>query len=56
VLLQVAVVNIPGLNNFFSCAQLDLEHWLYVVALSVAPLVVHEIIALILFIKRKVSK
>ncbi len=56
VALQVAVVNIPGLNSFFSCAPLDLAHWGIVLALSVAPLVVHEIVALVLFIKRKVSR
>ena len=54
--LQVAVVNIPGLNSFFSCAPLDLKHWGIVFALSVAPLVVHEIVALVLFIKRKVQR
>ena len=54
--LQVAVVNIPGLNNFFSCAPLDVAHWGIVIALSVAPLIVHEIVALVLFIKRKVSR
>ena len=56
VALQVAVVNIPGLNNFFSCSPLDISHWGIVFALSFAPLVVHEIIVLILFIKRKVQK
>ena len=56
VALQVAVVNIPGLNNFFSCAPLDIAHWGIVIALSAAPLVVHEIVALVLFIKRKVSR
>ena len=56
VALQVAVVNIPGLNNFFSCAPLDVAHWGIVLALSVAPLIVHEIVALVLFIKRKVSR
>ena len=56
VALQVAVVNIPGLNEFFSCYPLDPKHWGIVIALSVAPLVVHEIVALILFIKRKFSK
>ena len=54
--LQVAVVNIPGLNGFFSCYPLDIAHWGIIIALSVAPLVVHEIVALILFIKRKVSR
>ena len=54
--LQIAVVNIPGLSNFFSCYPLDIAHWGIVLALSAAPLVVHEIVALILFIKRKVSR
>lgn len=56
ILLQVAVVNIPGLNSFFSCSPLDFAHWGIVVALAVAPLVVHEIVVLVLFIKRKVQK
>ena len=56
VALQVAVVNIPGLSDFFSCAPLDIKHWGIVFALSVAPLVVHEIVALVLFIKRKVQR
>ena len=56
VLLQVAVVNVPGLNNFFSCTPLDLAHWGIVIALSVAPLIVHEVVALVLFLKKKVSK
>ena len=56
VALQVAVVNVPGLNNFFSCAQLDIGHWGIVIALSAAPLVVHEIVALILFLRKKLLK
>ena len=56
VALQIAVVNIPGLNSFFSCYPLDISHWGIVIALSAAPVVVHEIVALVLFIKRKVSR
>ena len=56
ILLQIAVVNIPGLNAFFSCYPLDIWHWGIVIALSVAPLVVHEIVALILFLKKKHSR
>ena len=56
VALQVAVVNVPGLNNFFSCYPLDIKHWAIVIALSVAPLVVHEIVALILFLRKKFAK
>ena len=56
VALQIAVVNIPGLNNFFSCAPLDIAHWGIVFALAFAPVVIHEIVALVLFIKRKVQR
>ena len=56
VALQIAVVNIPGLNSFFSCYPLDISHWGIVIALSAAPVVVHEIVALVLFIKRKASR
>lgn len=54
--LQFAVVEIPGLNSFFKCYSLDFVHWLYILALSIAPLVVHEIVALILFFVRKNKK
>ena len=54
--LQVLVVNVPYVNNFFSCAPLDIGHWGIVVALSAAPVLVHEIVALILFIIKKSKK
>ena len=54
--LQVFVVMVPGVNSFFSCSALDWLHWLYVLALSLAPLVVHEIVALVLYLKRKAKK
>ena len=54
--LQVAVVNIPYVNDFFKCYPLDIGHWGIVIALSAAPLVIHEVVALILFIVRKVKK
>ena len=56
ILLQIAVVNIPGLNSFFSCYPLDIWHWGIVLALSIAPLVVHEIVVLILFLKKKLAR
>ena len=52
-LLQVFVVLVPGVNSFFKCAQLDISQWLITLALSVSPLVVHEIVALILYIKKR---
>ena len=56
VALQVFVVMVPGVNSFFSCASLDWAHWGYIFALSAAPLVVHEIVALILYIKKKAKR
>ena len=53
--LQIAVVNIPGLNTFFKCYPLDIAHWGIVFALSAAPLVVHEIVALVLYIRKRVK-
>ncbi len=54
--LQIGVVMIPYVNSFFSCTSLDWAHWGIVFALSAAPLVVHEIVALILFIRKKAKE
>ena len=54
--LQFAVVEIPGINTFFSCYPFDAIHWLYIIALSALPLVVHEIVVLILYIKKHSKK
>ena len=54
--LQVGVVLIPGVNSFFKCGQINGYHWLMIFALSILPLVAHEIVALILFIKDKAKK
>ena len=51
--LQVFVVAVPGVNTFFKCSALDIAHWGIVLALSILPLVVHEIVALILYIKKR---
>ena len=56
ILLQVGVVMIPGVNTFFKCIQLDIKHWLIILALSAAPLLVHEIVALILYIVKKIKQ
>ena len=53
--LLIMVVEIPGLNTFFKCGQLDLIHWLFVFGLSILPLVVHEIIVFIIHIQRKIK-
>ncbi len=56
ILLQMTVVQTNGLNSFFKCAQLDVIHWVFVFALSLLPLVVHEIVALILYLSKKGKK
>ena len=55
--LQLFVIEVPGVRDVFSVHQLS-DHpidYLWVFLLSVSPLLIHEIAALILFIKRKVK-
>lgn len=56
--LQLAVIETPYVNNAFSVYPLHDEpmDYLYVFALSIVPLVVHEIAVLVMFIKKKLSK
>ena len=52
--LQVGVVLIPGINTFFKCSNYLLwQHWLMIFGLSFLPVVAHEIVALILWLKSK---
>ena len=56
--LQVFVIECPGVNGFFSVYPLS-DHpmdWLYTMLLALAPLVVHEFVALGIHIHRKVSE
>jgi Ca2+-transporting ATPase len=53
--LQVFVVMTPGVNTIFKCYPLTWE-WIVVVCLSLLPLVIHEIVALIIYIVNKVIK
>ena len=52
--LQVGVVLIPGVNTFFKCSSgLSWQHWLMIFGLSILPIIAHEIVALILWLKDK---
>lgn len=51
-LLQVFVVMVPGVNTIFKCSPLT-WHWGIVFGFALIPLIVHEIVAFILFIKNK---
>ena len=56
--LQIFVIEVPVIRDIFKVHQLSDDWWdyLYVFLFSVSPLVVHEIVALALFIKRKLKK
>lgn len=54
--LQLFVVLVPGVNNFFKCASLTLPQWGVVFALSVLPLLVHEVVALIIHCKTRLNR
>lgn len=56
--LQFFVIEVPGVNSFFSVLPLHDKpiDYLYVFVLALMPLVVHEIAVLVLYIKRKVTE
>lgn len=54
--LQVLVVTVPGINNFFKCSALGIKEWGWVILFSISPLIVHEIIVAIKAIKNKKHK
>lgn len=45
--LQVAIIEVPALNVFFSTTALDAPHWVLVALLALAPIMAHEIIVLV---------
>lgn len=53
VLLQFIVIEVPGISDVFSTQNLSGIEWVITACLSVLPLVVHEIVVLVNFIKRK---
>ena len=51
--LQLLVIEVEGMRKLFNTANLDLKEWLILGAMSVLPLVVHEIVLLINKISKK---
>jgi len=58
VLLQLLVIEVPGIQTVFSTHNLNYIEWLIMAGLSLIPLVLHEIAALIYYIvgRRKAKK
>ncbi|MFA6755993.1 MAG: cation-translocating P-type ATPase [Bacilli bacterium] len=54
--LQLLVIEVPGISTVFNTANLSWIEWGLTLGLSITPLLVHEIVVLFNFIKRKVSK
>lgn len=56
VILQLFVIEVPGVRDVFGTANLSLPLWVITIGLSIIPLVLHEVIVLIKFIRKKAKK
>lgn len=56
VLGQIAVTEIPFLMNVFGTVRMTGMMWLFVVLISLLPVLVHEIVVLIRFLKNRTAK
>jgi Ca2+-transporting ATPase len=56
VLLQFFVIEVPAVRNIFSTSDLEPYEWGFTALFSLIPLILHELIVLILFIKKKSNK
>ena len=51
-LLQLGIIYIPWLHNVFETDYLGLEHWLIIIACSVVPVILINIINEIIYKRR----
>ena len=56
IVLQLFVIETQGVQELFSTADLSPEEWLITLAFSFIPLILHELIVLFHFVRRKLSK
>ena len=56
IVLQLFVIETPGVQELFSTADLSPEERLITLAFSFIPLILHELIVLFHFVRRKLSK
>jgi P-type Ca2+ transporter type 2C len=56
VVLQLFVIEVPGVSDVFSTANLTPVEWACTAVLSLIPLILHELIVLIKFIVKKFAK
>lgn len=56
VILQLAVIELPGVGDVFTTSNLGWQEWLYTALFSVLPLIIHEIVVLARWIIKKAKK
>lgn len=56
VVLQVAVTEIPFLNEFFKTTRLDFMEWCYILGVALLVLIAHEILVVISKTKKRTKK
>ncbi len=56
VVLQLFVIETPGVQTLFTTANLDRSEWLITIGFSIIPLIIHEVIVLIRYLHKKISK
>lgn len=54
--LQLFVIFTPGVNTIFKVYPPNGVDWAWVFGLALSPLVVHEIVVLVLFIRSKIKR
>jgi Ca2+-transporting ATPase len=52
-LAQLAVTEIPFLTSLFNTTSLSFMEWICIILVSMLPLVMHEIIVFVKYIKKK---
>ena len=56
IVLQLFVIETPGVQTLFSTANLDWQEWLITIAFSFVPLILHEAIVLFHYVRKKLVK
>ncbi|MGL5345764.1 MAG: cation-translocating P-type ATPase [Peptostreptococcaceae bacterium] len=54
-ILQIAVTEVPFLVSIFQTVQLEIAEWIYLILISTAPMICHEIIVFFKFLLNKNS-
>jgi Ca2+-transporting ATPase len=56
ILLQIAIIYVPFLQNIFSTAALNIYHWLVIILSSIVPIIIINIINEIIYYRKRGNK